>query len=326
MINCKDKLGAFIVPTGVGASIGGFAGDASPYARKFAEVSKLIVNPNVVNAGGFSGICENMFYVEGYALNSFFNGEISLIPSFNNRIGVIFDKAIPQDVLNVHINTINAVNCVYGLNVSDFVITDKPVGIEFFVNDFGISMGKVSYEKVLLKSAQELLNRGCDAIAICCLFEDSNDINYALNGGVDPIGGVEAIISHYVSKTLNIPCAHSPAFCDYQIYPDIVDRRASSEYITPTFLPCILLALNVAPKLVKYSSNQINIGDLDYVVVPFNCLGSIPVLKAVELGKKVFAVKENVTVLNVTKENLFDKSDIIICETYSECLEQVKAL
>ena len=42
------KTGAFIVPTGVGASIGGFAGDASIWARKFAEKCRLIVNPNVI--------------------------------------------------------------------------------------------------------------------------------------------------------------------------------------------------------------------------------------------------------------------------------------
>ena len=54
------KTGAFIVPTGVGASIGGFAGDASIWARKFAEKCRLIVNPNVVNAACFSGITENM--------------------------------------------------------------------------------------------------------------------------------------------------------------------------------------------------------------------------------------------------------------------------
>ena len=69
MLDSGEKLGAFIVPTGVGASIGGFAGDASSWARKFAKKSKLIVNPNVVNAGGFSGITENMFYVEGYSLD-----------------------------------------------------------------------------------------------------------------------------------------------------------------------------------------------------------------------------------------------------------------
>ena len=44
----KKNLGAFIVPTGIGASIGGYAGDASFWARKFASISKLIVNPNVV--------------------------------------------------------------------------------------------------------------------------------------------------------------------------------------------------------------------------------------------------------------------------------------
>ena len=39
-----------IVPTGVGAKIGGFAGDASQVARKIANEFGLIVNPNVVNA------------------------------------------------------------------------------------------------------------------------------------------------------------------------------------------------------------------------------------------------------------------------------------
>lgn len=70
IIKCM-KTGAFIVPTGVGASIGGFAGDASIWARKFAEKCRLIVNPNVVNAACFSGITENMLYVEGYSLDEF---------------------------------------------------------------------------------------------------------------------------------------------------------------------------------------------------------------------------------------------------------------
>ena len=78
----NKKLGAFIVPTGIGASIGGYAGDASTYARKFANNNiNLIVNPNVVNAGCFSGITQNMLYTEGYTLDSFFKGEINLIPS-----------------------------------------------------------------------------------------------------------------------------------------------------------------------------------------------------------------------------------------------------
>ena len=96
MLKTGEKLGAFIVPTGVGASIGGYAGDASVWARRFTDFSKLIVNPNVVNAGVFSGITENMFYVEGYTLNSFFKDEINLMPSKNNKIGIVFDKSIPD--------------------------------------------------------------------------------------------------------------------------------------------------------------------------------------------------------------------------------------
>lgn len=105
MLNTKEKLGAFIVPTGVGASIGGYAGDASVYAKKFSQISKLIVNPNVVNAGGFSGITDNMFYVEGYSLDEFFKGNIQIKPSYSNKIGIVFDRAIPEEVLNIHINT-----------------------------------------------------------------------------------------------------------------------------------------------------------------------------------------------------------------------------
>lgn len=326
MLKNGEKLGAFIVPTGIGASIGGFAGDASPYARKFADVSKLIVNPNVVNAGCFSGITENMLYVEGFSLDSFFKREISLIPSKNNKIGVIFDRAIPQDVLNVHINTINAVKSVYGIEIPHYEVTEDEVGVDFFVNEDGISMGKVNNIETIKKAGQKLLNMGCTALAICCLFDDCNDENYAQNGGVDPIGGVEAIISHYISKELKVPCAHSPAFCDYQIYPEIVDKRASSEYITPTFLPCILIGLSNAPLITQFEEKTITLKDVDYLVVPGNCLGSIPVFEALNNSIKVFAIGENKTVLNITNENLFGKSGIIYVNTYDEALEQVKSL
>ena len=87
------KTGVFIVPTGIGASIGGFAGDASKWARRISKKCKLIVNPNVVNAACFSGISDNMLYVEGYTLDSFFRGKCNLIESSGNKIGVVFDKS-----------------------------------------------------------------------------------------------------------------------------------------------------------------------------------------------------------------------------------------
>ena len=153
------KLGAFIVPTGIGASIGGFAGDASVWARKFAKNNKLIVNPNVVNAACFSGITDNMLYVEGYSLDQFFKGNLELTESENNKIGVVFDKSISQKMLNIHINTINAVKTVYGVDVIGYEVTDEPVGVEFFVNESGISTGNVNNLCTLKKAVEKLILR-----------------------------------------------------------------------------------------------------------------------------------------------------------------------
>lgn len=322
MLKTGEKFGAFIVPTGIGASIGGYAGDASVWARKFADISRLIVNPNVVNAGGFSGITDNMFYVEGYTLNSFFKGEINLKPSKNNKIGIVFDKSIPEDVLNVHINTINAVKTVYGVEVTGYEITDKDVGVEFFMTDFGTSVGKVKNIETLKKSAQKLLAQGADVIALVCMFEDPENDNpdYANGSGADPVGGVEAILSHYISKELKVPCAHSPAFKDYSISSDIVNPKAASEYITPTFLPCILLGLSNAPLI----GGDVNIEQLDYLVMPFDSLGSVPVYEAIKRNIPVYAIKENTTVLDITNDNLHKSDNIKVVDTYSECLELIK--
>lgn len=322
MMSTEEKLGVFIVPTGIGAAVGGYAGDASVWARKFSKKAQLIVNPNVVNAGGFSGINDNMLYVEGYSLDEFFKGNINLAPSYNNKVGVVFDSAIPQDVLNIHINTINAVKTVYGVDVIGYELTEQPVGVTFSLGPSGVSAGNVNNEKTLLKASEKLIANGAEAIALVCFFEDPENMNedYASGQGTDPVGGVEAILSHYISQKLQIPCAHSPAFEDYSICTDIVDPKASSEYITPTFLPCILLGLANAPKLVN-TNEGISINNVDFVVMPYDSLGSIPVFEALKRNIKVFAVKENITALNITPDKISDK--IIKVENYETCLKLI---
>ena len=323
MLDNGEKLGAFIVPTGIGASIGGYAGDASTYARKFSKKSKLIVNPNVVNAGVFSGINDNMFYIEGYSLDEFFKGNLNFQPSENNKIGVVFDKAIPQEVLNIHINTIGAVKTVYGVDVIGYEITKNNVGVEFYIDENGISTGGVKNIETVYEAVEKLIKNGAQAVAIVCLFEDPEDDNldYQNGAGVDPVGGVEGIISHCVSQKFQIPCAHSPAFEDFSISTDIVNPKAASEYITPTFLPCVLLGLQNAPKFVK--SGGISIDNLDYLIMPFDSLGATPVFEALKRNIKIFAVKENSTKLNVTNSKLFKSDKIIEVETYDDCLELI---
>lgn len=314
-------LGAFIVPTGLGASIGGYAGDASFWARKFASKFQLIVNPNVVNAGCFSGITENMLYTEGYSIDEFFKNKLNLSPiTKQNKIGVIFDKSIPQGILNVHINTINAVKTIYGCDIIGYDITDENCDVEFNVDSSKISTGSVKNISTILESGKRLLEKGADALAIVCRFEDDDFDDYSNGIGVDPVGGVEAIISHYISKELKVPCAHSPAFDDITISQDIVDARCSAEYITPTYLPCILLGLSQAPTL-NFDNTGLSINDLKFLVMPYNCLGSIPVFEALKRNINVYAIKENKTVLDITADKI--SNNIIVIDTYQELFDKL---
>ena len=316
------KTGAFVIPTGIGASIGGFAGDACKWARKFASKNRLIVNPNVVNAACFSGITENMLYLEGYSLDEFFKGHLHLLPSKNNRIGVIFDKQIPKDVLDVHINTINAVKTVYDIDIPEYIITEEEVGVDFFIDNSGSSVGNIKKPETLLNAGRALLKTGVNVLAVVCFFPEDQGEDYENGIGVDPVGGVEAIISHYISKELKVPCAHAPAFADYSISPKLVDPRCAAEFITPTFLPCILLGLQHAPKLTPHQTQgSITIENVDFLITPYNCLGGIPMLEMSKRNKKVYAIRENETVLNVSKVNFPINCDII--NTYEELLELI---
>lgn len=324
MIDLSRKTAAFIVPTGVGATIGGFAGDASAWARKFAKEMNLIVNPNVVNAACFSGITENMLYTEGWALTQFFKGNVGLKPTQNNKIGIIFDKAIPQNILNVHINTINAVKTVYDVDVVGYELTEQSCGVEFFMTSSGVSSGELKNPKTLLQAAKNLIQNGATAIAVVTLFDDPDESDgYAQGNAVDIVGGIEAVISHYLSSELNIPVAHAPAFCENEISEIIVDSRVSAEYITPTFLPCILLGLQNAPQFSK-DNVGINIKDLYALIMPHNSLGSSIVFDAIKNNVKICTIKENSTILNIDKSALNIHNGIIEFKDYNECLEFLK--
>lgn len=321
----KQKYSAFIVPTGIGAKIGGFAGDAGRFAAKISKIFPLIVNPNVVNAACFSAINENMQYVEGFALTEFFKGNISLKLSQNNKIGVIFDKAISQDVLNVHINTINAVKTVYGIDVIGYEISLECADVEFFTTENGLSSGRINNPDTLVDAGKKLLDKGADVLAVVCKFDEAEEDNYSDGEGVDVIGGAEALISHYLSKILKVPVVHAPAFDDYQIKPDLVHPKAAAEFITPTFLPCLLLGLQNAPLIADgHDDNFVTIDDIEYLIMPFDSLGSSIVTNAINKGIKILSIENNKTVLNANSSNLGLNDVIIKLKSYDDCLEYMK--
>lgn len=321
-INSDLIFSLMAVPTGVGASIGGYAGDASIAARKISRAIPLIVNPNVVNAAVFSGITENMLYVEGFAMDEFVRGNISLIPSKNNKIGVIFDKSIPENVLNIHINTLNAVKTVYGIDIADYEVTDAPAGVEFSVKESGISSGSLNNPDTLLRAGKKLIQKGVDVLAVVCFFEEPEEDYYEEGEGVDIVGGVEAVISHFLSKNLKCPCVHAPAFSDVTIKDRIVNPKVSSEYITPTFLPCLMFGLQNAP-LYGEIGEGISYKNLHSIILPHNSLGSALVFDAAKNRIPIYAVQENSTVLNINKYAINLQNVIIDIESYDDYIKIV---
>ena len=327
MLNCKsEQYAVFVVPTGIGASVGGYAGDASLWARKLSKNIPLIVNPNVVNAACFSGINENMLYVEGWTLEALFRGDIGLKKIKNNKIGVIFDFAIPQEILNVHINTINAIKTVYGIDVFDYTITKEPVGVHFFIDESGISTGGIKNQQTLLQAGKILQQKGATAIAIVCLFDEPEEDNYEKGEGVDVVGGVEGIISHYLTSKIKIPCVHAPAFTDIEITTKLINPKACAEYITPTFLPCLFFGLENAPQITPPSITAITVDNIKALILPATSLGNSLVFNAVKRKIPIIAIEENTTVLDVSAKNLDIQKDVTVVKDIDECIKLIDSL
>ncbi|MBY0402712.1 MAG: DUF3326 domain-containing protein [Cyanobacteria bacterium] len=348
----KPFVAALIIPTGVQASVGGFAGDATPALNLLASVSDiLITHPNVANAALFQKLPDNALYVEGYALDEFFKGNWGLQPSRHHKIGVVFDRGIDPEILVVHLNTLNAHQAVYGLDIMGYTLTDEPLVINCILNPAsGSSTGTFQNPKALLKSCEKLLNAGATALALCGVIPDDVDSSaYEQGEGVDIIGGIEALLSHLVSQTFQVPCAHAPLFpqdCGLPDYQNVVDPRAAAEYLAPTFLPCVLQGLSKAPNWVDLQKHvltqrglqpTLTIDDVDAVVVPKNTLGGIPALTALHRKIPVVMVEENTTLMNCSPEALLGLSkhphkelesypEIFSVHTYLEAAGLIQAL
>jgi hypothetical protein len=121
----------FVVPTGIGARIGGYAGDALPSAKLLSSVvDVLITHPNVMNGAMLYWPITNMLYLEGYALDSFASGKLGLrsITKKSQKIGLLMDRAVEEDLLKRHMQVADAARATLGLSIEECVITKESVG------------------------------------------------------------------------------------------------------------------------------------------------------------------------------------------------------
>ncbi len=300
----RPYLAAVIIPTGIGAKIGGYAGDALPVIRAMAQVvDGLITHPNVLNGAMLFWPLERVWYVEGYALDQLAAGDWGLQPVHQQRIGVVLDAQMEPDLRLRHLQVIQAAQATLGLDIAGYVFTDQPLGVGLQTADSGATWGTVAHPDSLLRAVAQLKAQyQVTAVAVVARFPDQGEAavsNYRQGQGVDPLAGAEAVISHLVVQTFQIPCAHAPALRPLPLDPSVA-APAAAEELGYTFLPSVLVGLSRAPGYV----NQRGLGgvwteQVDAVVVPGTACGGSALIHWATQGKLIIAVAENTSRMGV---------------------------
>jgi hypothetical protein len=298
----------FVVPTGIGAEIGGHAGDATPAVRMLAGIcDNLITHPNAVNASDLNEMTENTVYVEGSVLTRFLMGTVGLGKVRSNRVLTIIDDH--ADALFVHaaVNAVSAARASFGLDCPKVIKMDRPVRLRAEYAGSGRAAGRVENFAALCAVLER--ERGSyDAVAIASVIDVPPQYHEAYFGSggemVNPWGGVEALLTHSISSLFNVPSAHSPMLENRAIaYADtgIVEPRLAAEAVSMAFLHCILKGLHRSPALVTDPAEMtdgatLSARDVSCLVIPAGCLG-LPTLAALRQGIPVIAVRENANLM-----------------------------
>jgi hypothetical protein len=335
--NTSSFIAALIVPTGIGAEIGGHAGDAGPVVKLLASVcDSVITHPNVVNASDINEIPENSYYVEGSVLSRLLLGNIALQPVRKNRILVIIDEHPDECFTNAAINAVNAARATYGLECSDIIKLNHGVRLKVAYSASGRAAGEVSNLDVLVGILKTMRSK-YDAIALSSVIDVPPGYHQkyfdAAGTMVNPWGGVEAMLTHTLSTLLDVPTAHSPMFETREVAnsdPGPVDPRMAAEAVSVTFMQSVLKGLQRSPRIVKDvhlgQSGLLDVTGISCLVIPDGCIG-VPTLAALAQGINVIAVKENRSLMQNDLRLLpWNLGQLHIVENYWEAAGVIAAL
>ncbi len=302
--SANDFNAILIVPTGIGAEIGGHAGDATPVARMLAEFcDNLITHPNVLNASDLNEMTENTIYVEGSILSRLLMGTIGLRKVRSNRVLTIVDEHEDELFINSAINAVSAARSSFGLNCPKVVRMESPVRLTAQYSNSGRAAGRVENFDAIT-DVLEAERPFYDAVAIASVIDVPEHYHQkyfnAAGEMVNPWGGVEALLTHSISSIFDVPAAHSPMLENRKIANadvGVVEPRLAAEAVSIAFLHCVLKGLHCSPAIVTedhqiLDPGSISVEQVSCLVIPQGCLG-IPTLAALQQGIPVIAVKEN---------------------------------
>lgn len=302
-----------IVPTGIGAEIGGHSGDATSAAHLLAAAcDTLILHPNVVNASDFTEQPANSLYVEGAMLDSFLGGLIRLKPVRSNKILVVCNEAGRDTV-----NAVNALRSILGIT-AEILVLDTPLIMTGRIDSKKrIATGSISGIEYLVRQIE---NYKFDALAVHTPIVVDTKVaeNYVNHGGINPWGGIEAQLSKALYWRIRKPNAHAPVEDREGYEYGVTDPRLAPEMICAAHLGCVLRGLHKAPRptTAKCEAGTLGIEDVDVLVSPL-CWGE-PHKSCREQGIPMIFVEENETCHTDKWRDKFIDSDGYVVSNYLE--------
>ena len=278
--NCDTFNVVLMVPTGIGAEIGGHAGDAGPVARMLGELSdNLLLHPNVVNASDVNEMPENSLYIEGSVLTRLLMGTVGLQRVRDNRLLIVVAEHDDRFFVNAAINAVNGARASYGLQVTEVVRLQEPVRLKGGYSPSGRAVGRIEGIGGLL-SLLDSRRGSFDAVAISSVIdvpEEAHQAYFDSEGAMINLwGGVEATLTHLLSSIYSLPTAHSPMLETREVAnrdPGVVDSRMAAEAVSLTFLQCTLKGLQRSPRILVGSSvvesgHTLTAADVSCLVIP----------------------------------------------------------
>lgn len=318
---------ALVVPTGVGASMGGFIADAGPFTRVLAsQVDTLVVNPNVVNGGDFNPLTPNTLYTDGFTLDAFLMGHVGLYRKALPKIGVINACESPEQRGQI-IGAVEAVRAIFGVDIERIVEAQGAAPGRVIETDYGHYVGEVGDATHLLEAALALKADGCDAIAVvtdCQEVTPQQWLDHYRDGGPNPVGALEAMISRFITSSTGLPCVHAPAYeGEIGHFVDNLDPRASGEVASGSGLPCLLLGLAQAG--IPCATGGLRADALAAVSIPGGVVGGVPALSTRGRATTLLAVEDNTCAVGLRADQVPDGTQIETVGSAAECIAWIAA-
>mmetsp|Transcript_400 Transcript_400/g.656 ORF Transcript_400/g.656 Transcript_400/m.656 type:complete len:676 (+) Transcript_400:86-2113(+) len=187
--------------------------------RAFADsVDWLVSNSTAIPRTERFLPIKNLLPVDDFTLTQFSGGRWGLRPVYQNRVGVVIDKAIEPDLRFRLLEVIDSAKTVSGVEVPGYVETDSILEIDYsrpadVVDTHGTQHNVIANPGSLLRASEKLMSSAnIDAVAVLSRFPDVAEaishVDTMTARGLNPFAAADVAVSCLLSNELRLPSLH----------------------------------------------------------------------------------------------------------------------